>query len=71
MKTCTSDWDLNPHAGTRSQPTPTVFQLRSHTWFGDLMKLRFLTSHCRQNLVRDKSDRKEVDLLREKHTPQT
>ena len=30
-----------------------VFQLRSHTWFRDLTKLRFL-SHCRKNSVRDK-----------------
>ena len=30
-----------------------VFQLRSHTWFRDLMKLRFL-SHCRKNSLRNK-----------------
>ena len=35
------------------------------------MKLRFLMSHYRKNSVRNKSDRKEVDLFREKHTPQT
>ena len=28
-----SDWDFNPCAGTCIQPKPTVFQLRSHTWF--------------------------------------
>ena len=33
---------------------PTVFQLRSHTWSQDLMKLRFLKSHHRKNSVRDK-----------------
>ena len=42
-----------------------------HTWFQDLMKHKFLMSHCRKNSVRNKSDRKEVDLFREKHTPQT
>ena len=61
---CTSDLDLNlakiligtrtDMAGTQTQPKPTVFQLRSHTWFHDLVKLRFLMSHCRKNSVRDK-----------------
>ena len=41
-------------AGTRTWPRPTVFLLRSHTWFQDLMKLRFLMSHHRKNSVRDK-----------------
>ena len=31
-----------------------VFQLRSHVWFQDLMKLRFLMSHCRKKSVRAK-----------------
>ena len=31
-----------------------VFQLRSHTRFWDLVKLRFLMSHRRKNSVRDK-----------------
>ena len=31
-----------------------VFQLRSQTWFLDLMKLRFLMSHRRKNSVTDK-----------------
>ena len=35
---------------------PTLFQLRSQTWFQDLMKLWFLMSHCRRNSERD-SDR--------------
>ena len=35
--------------GTQSQPKPVVFQLRSQTWFQDLMKLWFLISHCRKN----------------------
>ena len=57
-------WDSNPAktltrtwthtAGTRTWPKSTVFQLRSHTWFQDLMKLRFLMSHCRKDSVRDK-----------------
>ena len=34
------------------------------------MQLRFLISHGRKNSVRE-SDREEVDLFREKHTPQT
>ena len=42
------------HAGTQTQSKPTVFQLRSCIWFQDLMKLRFLMSHCRKNLVRHK-----------------
>ena len=54
LKPCPSDWYLNPCARTQTQPKPTVFQLRSHTWFQDLMKLRFLMSHCRKNSVRDK-----------------
>ena len=32
----------------------TVFQLSSHIWSYDLMKPRFLMSHCRKNSVRDK-----------------
>ena len=44
MHTC---WDS-------TQSKPTVFQLRSCIWFQDLMKLRFLMSHCRKNLVRHK-----------------
>ena len=31
-----------------------VFQMKSHTWFQDLMKLWFLMSHCRKNSERDK-----------------
>ena len=41
-------------SGTWTQPKPTVFQLRSHTWFQDLMKLRFLMCHHRKNSVKDK-----------------
>ena len=59
LKPCTSDWDLSPSAATRTQPKLTVFQLRSHTWFQDLMKLRFLMSHRRKNSVRDKVMGKE------------
>ena len=59
MKPCTSDWDLNPRARTQTWPKPTVFQLRSHTWFQDLMKLRFLMSHRRKNSVRNKVIRKK------------
>ena len=69
LKPCTSGWDLNPAktlietwtqtAGTQTQPKPTVFQLRSHTWFQDLMKLSFLMSHHRKNSVRDKVISKE------------
>ena len=40
--------------GTQTRPKPTVFQLRSHIWFQDLMKLRFLMSHRRKNSVRGK-----------------
>ena len=31
-----------------------VFQLRSHTWFQNLMKLRLLMSHHRKKSVREK-----------------
>ena len=51
--------------GTWTQPKPTVFQLRSHSLFQNLTKLRFLMSHRRKNAMRDK----EVSLFREKHTP--
>ena len=46
---------------------PTVFQLRSHTWFEDLMKLRFLMSHRRKNSVTDKVIGKKWIYL-ERHT---
>ena len=39
---------------TETLPKPIVFQLRSHTWFQDLMKLRFLISHHWKNSVKDK-----------------
>ena len=65
LKPCTSDWDLNPRARAQTRPKPTVFQLRSHTWFQDLMKLRFLMSHRRKNSVRDKViGKKWIDLER-------
>ena len=42
-------------ARAQTQPKPnSVFQLRSQTWFQDLMKLWFLMFHCRKNSVRDK-----------------
>ena len=41
-------WDLNP-PGWDSNPAKT-----HGTWFQDLMKLRFLMSHCRKKSVRDK-----------------
>ena len=66
-------WDSNPvktlpgtwtHvAATWTGPKPMVFQLRSQTWFQDLMNLRFLISHRTSYSVRD-SDRQEVDLFR-------
>ena len=34
-----------PVAWTSTQTKPTVFQLRSQTWFQDLVKLRFLMFH--------------------------
>ena len=39
---------------TQTLPKPMVFQLRSHTWFQDLMKLRFLMSHHWKNSVKNK-----------------
>ena len=63
MKPFTTDWDSNPYAGTRTQPKPKsclglepmwLGPAKTHsTWFLDLMKLRFLMSHCRKNSVRD------------------
>ena len=41
-------WNLNTH-GWDSNPAKT-----HGTWFQDLMKLGFLMSHHRKNLVRDK-----------------
>ena len=44
---------------------PTVFSSRPHTWSQDLRKVRFFTSHCRKNLVRDKAaDKKWIYLER-------
>ena len=54
LKLCTSDWDLNLLVRTQTQPKSMVFQLRSHTWFQGLMKLRSLKSYHRKNPVRDK-----------------
>ena len=50
-------------AGTQTRPKPMVFQLRSHPWFQDLMKLRFLMSHRGKNSVRDKVIGKEWTYL--------
>ena len=47
MKLFASDWNLNPC-------DQDLNLAKTHgTWFQDLMKLRFLTSHCRKNSVRD------------------
>ena len=47
MKLFTSDWNLNPC----DQDSNLA---KTHgTWFQDLMKLRFLMSHCRKSSVRD------------------
>ena len=64
MKLFTSDWDLNLYAGTPAQPKPRVGPKPTWPglepspnpwcWFQDLMELRFLMSHHRKNLVRDK-----------------
>ena len=35
-------------------PNPMIFQLRSHAWSQDLMKLRFLMSQYRKDSMRDK-----------------
>ena len=57
----TSDCYLGPCAGTQT----TVFQLRSHTCFRNLMKLRFSMSHHRKNSVRDKvTGKKQIYLER-------
>ena len=45
---------LEPMCQTQIWSKPTVFYLRSHTSFQDLMKLRFLMYCCRKNSVRDK-----------------
>ena len=41
-------------AKTQTQSNSTVSKIRSHTWFQDLMKLKFLMSHHRKNSVSDK-----------------
>ena len=45
-----ADWDLNL-ANAYGLLTEIM---RSHSWFQDLMKLRFLMSYHRKNSVRDK-----------------
>ena len=54
-------WNCEPQTGTwtheawtQTWPKSMVFWLRSHSWFQDLMKLRFLMSHGRKNSVRGK-----------------
>ena len=54
MKLFTSDWNSNPCDKDLNPAKTHDFQLRSQTWFQDLKKLRFLTSHYRKNSVRDK-----------------
>ena len=56
LKPCNSYWDLNPHAGTLTQPKPRLgLELTEVTHLSqDLMKFRFLMSHHRKNSVRDK-----------------
>ena len=64
LKLFTSNWDLNPCTGTHTQPKPCLgFEptrlglnpAKTHsTWFQDLMKLRFLMSHHRENTLKDK-----------------
>ena len=48
LKLFTLDWDLNPH-DLDSNPAKT-----HSTWFQDLVKPRFLMSHCSKNSVRNK-----------------
>ena len=57
-------WDLNPR-GWDTDPAKT-----HGAWFQDLMKLRFLMSHCRKKSVRDKVIRKKW-IYPERNTPQT
>ena len=47
-------WGSNSRGWYLIQPKPMVFQLRSQTWFQDLLKLRFLVSHLRKDSARDK-----------------
>ena len=65
MKLFTTDWDLNPCAGTQTHPKPSLGleptwlglknpAITHSTWFQGLIKLRFLMSHPRKNSVRDK-----------------
>ena len=48
------EWKRVTQIGTWTWPKPVVFQLRSHVWFQDLMKLRFLMYHCRKKPARVK-----------------
>ena len=54
VKLFSLDWDLNPCAGTQTQPKPMVLQQGLQTWFQELMKLSFLISHLKNNSLRDK-----------------
>ena len=64
LKLFTSNWDLNPCTGTHTQPKPCLgFEptrlglnpAKTHsTWFQDLVKLRFLMSHHRENTLKEK-----------------
>ena len=65
MKLFTTDWDLNPCAGTQTHPKPSLGleptwlglknpAITHSTWFQGLIKLMFLMSHHRKNSVRDK-----------------
>ena len=52
-------WTWSCVTGIWTWPEAPVFQLRSHTSFQDLMKVRFLMSHHRKNSVRDKVECKK------------
>ena len=70
-KTLSETW--THMAGTWTQPKLVDFQLRSQTWFQDLisdLKFRFLMSHNRKNSLKDKVIGKNLILFREEHTPQ-
>ena len=55
-ETFTSDWDLNPCAGTRTRPKPTVFQLRSPPVSG-LNEAQVLDVSSRKEFSESQSDR--------------
>ena len=71
LKPCTSDWDLNPR-GRDSNPAKTHGLPTEITHLvSGLNEAQVLDVSLQKEFSETQSDRQEVDLSREKHTPQT